>query len=89
MVMLTQSSLLLYHRPATKKLAAMHSYMLLLLIMATLCETLDPGGGGGKEKEQLRHGKSRCQKSPLPSWAPKFSIKTFYRTTFMCYLGCF
>jgi hypothetical protein len=29
--------------------------LLLLLLVATVCETLDPG----KEKEQMRHGKSK------------------------------
>ncbi len=35
--------------------------LLLLLLVATVCETLDPG----KEKEQMRHGKSKFGAHPL------------------------
>jgi hypothetical protein len=37
--------------------------LLLLLLVATVCETLDPG----KEKEQMRHGKSKFGAHPFSS----------------------
>lgn len=60
MMLLLKKALLLpgRHHSSSWWLAA----LLLLLSMARDTETLDPGGG--KEKEQLRHGKSRFPKCP-------------------------